>query len=184
MDTPQKWNPETYALHGQFVPDLGKQVIEWLNPKPRERILDLGCGDGQLTYQLAKLGCNVVGFDKNPEFLKVAKGKGIDVRLGDAIDLDFHDEFDAVFSNAVLHWIEKPDAVIKNVWQALKKGGRFVGELGGEGNIKSIIDALHEALGRRGVNATGFNPWYFPGSERFQQLLESQGFLINQIYLG
>ena len=106
-------------------------VVEWLNPQAGERILDLGCGDGALTLKLKALGCEVVGVDSSPELVHVAQALGLDARLMDGQNLQFKAEFDAVLTNAALHWMKQPDAVIQGVGQALKPGGRFVGEFGG-----------------------------------------------------
>lgn len=179
----QTWNPDLYAENARFVSDLGMAVVEWMAPKPGERILDLGCGDGTLTAKIASFGCQVVGIDSSREFVEAAKSKGVDARLMDAYDMRFDSEFDGVFSNATLHWIKRPDQVIDGVWRALKPEGRFVGEFGGHGNIATIEDALHAALARRGIDANAMNPWYYPTAEEYQGRLEKRGFQVGAISL-
>ena len=179
----QAWSSETYAENGRFVADLGMPVVEWLNPQAGERILDLGCGDGALTLKLKALGCEVVGVDSSPELVHVAQALGLDARLMDGQNLQFKAEFDAVFTNAALHWMKQPDAVIQGVGQALKPGGRFVGEFGGQGNVSAIETTLHTVLKQRGINAEPLNPWYFPTVEDYQSRLEANGFSVNDIKL-
>jgi SAM-dependent methyltransferase len=158
-------------------------VVELLAPQLGERILDLGCGDGALTARLAGLGCEVVGVDSSPEQVAAARKLGLDARVMDAQALDFDEEFDAVFSNAVLHWIPAADAVIAGVRRALRPGGRFVGEFGGEGNIQAIVSALYTALRRRGVDPAPLNPWYYPGVAEYRARLEAHAFRVRTIAL-
>ncbi|MBE9009514.1 methyltransferase domain-containing protein [Pseudanabaenaceae cyanobacterium LEGE 13415] len=179
----QTWNSETYAKNARFVSDLGMPVVEWLNPNPGERILDLGCGDGALTLKLQEFGCEVVGIDSSPNFIQSANLLGLDVRLLDGHHLNFDNEFDAVFSNAVLHWMKQPDRVIEGVWRSLKPGGRFVGEFGGHGNVSKIVTALHTALNKRGIDPDQINPWYFPTVEEYRSRLEATGFRVSEIVL-
>ena len=179
----QAWSSVTYAENGRFVADLGTPVVEWLNPQAGERILDLGCGDGALTLKLKALGCEVVGVDSSPELVHVAQALGLDARLMDGQNLQFKAEFDAVFTNAALHWMKQPDAVIQGVGQALKPRGRFVGEFGGQGNVSAIETTLHTVLKQRGIDAEPLNPWYFPTVEDYQSRLEANGFSVNDIKL-
>jgi trans-aconitate methyltransferase len=179
----QTWDPDRYARHARFVTELGTPVVELLAPQPRERILDLGCGDGALTAKLAALGCVVVGIDSSAEQIEAAKALGIDARVGDGEHLDFSGEFDAVFSNAALHWMKRPDVVIAGVWRALKPGGRFVAELGGHGCVAKIKRALVAALDRRGIDGEAANPWYFPTVEDYRARLEARGFRVDFIAL-
>ncbi|MEX0760039.1 MAG: class I SAM-dependent methyltransferase, partial [Tistlia sp.] len=134
--TAQSWDPVRYQRNAGFVAELGLPVLEWLAPEPGETILDLGCGDGALTEELSVLGCQVVGVDSSPEQIEAARARGLDAQVMDAQvmhgrTLDFEGRFDAVFSNAALHWMRDPAAVIAGVRGALKPGGRFVGEFGG-----------------------------------------------------
>jgi SAM-dependent methyltransferase len=129
----QEWQAERYAAHARFVADLGMPVVEQLlAPQAGERVLDLGCGDGVLTAKLAGLGCAAVGVDAGPDMVRAARALGVDARVVDGHALAFDREFDAVFSNAALHWMKAdPDAVVAGVARALRPGGRFVAEMGG-----------------------------------------------------
>jgi trans-aconitate methyltransferase len=178
----QLWNAAAYARNGRFVAEFGASLIDWLQPLAGERLLDLGCGDGALTAQLAEAGCTVMGLDASVELVAAARTRGIDARLGDGHALSFNAEFDAVFSNAALHWMKSdPDAVIRGVARALKPGGRFVAEMGAAGNVASIRGALHEALAQRGVSAATVDPWYFPTLSDYRTRLEHAGFSVQRI---
>ena len=179
----QTWDPEGYARNARFVSELGLPVVELLYPRPGERILDLGCGDGVLTEKLAALGCVVVGVDASAEQVGAARARGLDARVASGEELPFEAEFDAVFSNAALHWMKKAEAVVQGVWRALRPGGRFVAELGGHGNVARIARAVAVALRRRGRDPEAANPWYFPNEGDYRCLLESRGFVVNQIAL-
>jgi SAM-dependent methyltransferase len=181
--SPQTWDPEQYARDARFVAELGQPVVELLAPRPGERILDLGCGDGFLTEKLAALGCRVVGVDASPEQVRAACARGLDARVADGEALGFEGGFDAVFSNAALHWMKRPEAVIAGVWRALEPGGRFVGELGGAGCVARIEAALVAALGRRGIDGRALSPWYFPTDAEYAALLAGQGFRVRSIAL-
>ena len=179
----QVWNARQYSEHARFVSDLGMPVVELLAPESGERILDLGCGDGPLTKKLSNLGCKVVGVDASPEMIAAAKSLGLDAHVMNGRSLQFHEEFDAVFSNAALHWMKQPEKVIAGVWRALKPGGRFVGEFGGYGNVATIVTALESALRIRGIDAKTINPWYNPTVEEYRKLLEACGFAVSTIVL-
>jgi trans-aconitate methyltransferase len=179
----QHWSPEQYSTHGRFVSDLGMPVVELLAPRVGERILDLGCGDGALTKKLVDLGCQVIGVDASSAMVAAAQARGVDARVMDGQSLQFGREFDAVFSNAALHWMKQPEAVVAGVWRVLKPGGRFVGECGGYGNTATIVQALERALCRRGINAQALNPWHFPTAEEYRHTLEAQGFIVSTIEL-
>ncbi len=181
--TPKIWKPETYARNARYVSDLGMPVLELLNPQPGERILDLGCGDGELTRVLRDRGCDTVGIDPSAEFVAAARKLGLDVREQDARELDFEDEFDAVFSNAVLHWIAEADVVLGNVHCALRPGGRFVGEFGGYGNCAAIEQVLVDELKLRGIDASTASPWYFPTAGEYRDRLAAAGFRVPYIEL-
>ena len=176
MQHTQTWHPDRYANNAGFVAELGLPVVDLLDPQPGEHILDLGCGDGVLTEKLAALGCAVIGVDFSAEQIAAAQGRGLNARVVDAHSLNFTSQFDAVFSNAALHWMKHPQAVIAGVWRALKAGGRFVGELGGQGNVATVRNALHRALKQRGLDPTAYDPWFFPAPAEYQHMLTAQGF--------
>jgi trans-aconitate methyltransferase len=181
--TSQTWDPQTYARHARFVSELAGAVLELLAPAPGERILDLGCGDGVLTARLAALGCKMVGIDGSDAQVEAARSLGLDARVMDGTHLAFDAEFDAVFSNAALHWMRPPEAVIGGVWRALKPGGRFVAEMGGDGCVAKIVGAILEALARRGIDGAALNPWYFPTVEDYSSRLGAAGFRVEHALL-
>jgi trans-aconitate methyltransferase len=181
--TEQHWDPATYARHGRFVSDLGAGVVDLLAPRPGERILDLGCGDGALTERLAAAGAEVVGVDASQEQVAAARARGLDARVADGARLPFAAEFDAVFSNAALHWMADADAVIASVFRALRPGGRFVAEMGGAGNVAAIRAALAEALARRGLDGQAPDRLFLPTAEEYGQRLAGAGFTVKAITL-
>lgn len=183
MSCTQSWDPESYARNARFVSELGAPVLELLAPRGGERILDLGCGDGALTKKLVELGCEVVAVDSSPAQVEAARQMGLDARVIDAQALPFQEEFDAVFSNAVLHWIRQPDAMIRGVYRALRPGGRFVAECGGAGCVDTVRTALVEALLRRGIDGEARVPWYFPTPPDYGARLERGGFRVDRIAL-
>jgi trans-aconitate methyltransferase len=183
MGTSQTWDPDRYAKNARFVADLGAAVFELLAPKPGERILDLGCGDGALTAKLAAAGARVVGVDSSAPQVERARKLGLDARVMSGEALTFDAEFDAVFSNAALHWMTRADAVIEGVRRALVPGGRFVAELGGFGCVEKIKSALVASLDRRGIDGRAAVPWYFPSVEDYRPKLEARGFRVDSIAL-
>jgi len=185
-ETPaQEWSSDLYAENARFVSDLGQAVFELLNPQPGERILDLGCGDGALTEKIVTAGAEVVGVDASSDMVSAAKRRGLDARVMDAYSLIFNSEFDAVFSNAAMHWMKhNPDAVIQGVGRALKPRGRFAAEMGGHGCVAAITVALCATLERYGVeNAASLIPWYFPTPDDYRERLERAGFEVESIAL-
>ena len=183
MSITQRWNPDSYARNARFVSDLGSPVLELLAAKSGERILDLGCGDGVLTKRLVESGCEVIGIDSSPAQIEAARNLGLEARVMDALELPFREEFDAVFSNAVLHWIKSADRMIAGVFRALKPHGRFVAECGGYGCINKIRTALVHALDRRGLPGEAYVPWYFPTPGDYATRLEKAGFRVDSIAL-
>ena len=178
MPIAQTWDPASYARNARFVSDLGSPVVDLLAPKPGERILDLGCGDGVLTKKLADLGCEVVAIDSSVPQVEAARKLGLNAFAMSAEDLLYNEEFDAVFSNAVLHWIKRSatDVMLAGVYRSLKSGGRFVAECGGHGCIHKIRTALVQALERRGLDGEARVPWYFPTPGDYATRLECAGF--------
>ncbi|MGA7556596.1 MAG: class I SAM-dependent methyltransferase, partial [Candidatus Acidiferrales bacterium] len=169
MSHPQTWDPERYARNARFVADLSAPVVGLLAPRAGERILDLGCGDGVLTAKLASMGCHVIGVDASASQIDAARKLGVDVRVMNGEALDFDSEFDAVFSNAALHWMSNSGKVIAGVRRALKPHGRFVAEFGGYGCVAKIRKALVEGLNRRGLSGEASSLWYFPTVEDYSQ---------------
>lgn len=177
----QTWSPASYQQNAAFVSALGAPLLAQLAAQPGERILDLGCGDGTLTEQIVAAGASAVGIDASPEMVAGAAARGLDARLIDATKLPFHAEFDAVFTNAVLHWIADADAVLTGVFRALKPAGRFVGEFGGHTNIAAISVAMRAVFARHGLPYT--RHWYYPSDEEYRQRLEASGFTVEEIRL-
>jgi SAM-dependent methyltransferase len=170
-----------YAQTAHFVLALGAPVLELLAPSPGERILDLGCGDGVLTQRIVAAGASVVAVDAGPDMIAAARARGLDAGVMDGQKLTLAGEFDAVFSNATLHWMRDQEAVLAGVHRALKRGGRFVAEMGGHNNTAAIIVALSAVLARRGLDAHRLNPWYFPSAEAYRKKLEVAGFRAEEI---
>jgi SAM-dependent methyltransferase len=180
----QTWDPERYARNARFVSDLGGPVVELLAPRAGERILDLGCGDGALTKKLVDIGCDVIAVDASAQQIDAAKRLGLNAQVMDGENLRFEEGFDAVFSNAALHWMRNnPDKVISGVNRALKPGGRFVAEMGGYGCVNNIKSALVAALNRRGIDGEAASPWYFPTVEDYSARLRRGGFAPTYIAL-
>ncbi len=177
-DAETGWDPALYDAQHAFVWERAAEVLALLAPQPGERILDLGCGTGHLTSRIAAAGARVVGLDISPEMIAEARRNYPELEFvaGDGCNFHFEQPFDAVFSNAALHWMRDPDAVARSIAEALVEGGRFVAELGAEGNVERLVEAL-----RRGREAIGFgverdfNPWYFPTIGEYASLLETQG---------
>lgn len=175
-DGRNEWGATTYDDAHSFVFEYGEDVIELLDPREGERILDLGCGTGHLTNRIAEAGADVVGVDRSEEMIDRARRTYPDRRFvrADARNVAFEAPFDAVFSNAALHWIRDQDAVLRRVAEALRPDGRFVAELGGTGNVSAIVDAVRAELAARGYDVT--HPWYFPSVGEYATKLEEHGF--------
>lgn len=180
----QTWDPNAYAQNAGFVHGLAGGVMEWLAPQAGERILDLGCGDGQLTERLAESGAVVTGVDADAQMVEAAKARGMEAHHALAESLPFVDGcFDAVFSNAALHWVRGQDAMMAGVKRALKPGGRFVAEMGGHGNVAAILVALTAVLERHGCADLEDGVNYYPTPKGYAARLASHGFSVEQIQL-
>jgi SAM-dependent methyltransferase len=180
----QTWDAEAYGKNGAFVHGLAGGVLELLAAQPGESILDLGCGDGQLTARIAATGATVTGIDASPQMAAAARRRGIQVDEGNAESLPYADGgFDAVFSNATLHWVRDQEAMIAEVRRVLKPGGRFVAEMGGHGNIAAIRVALIAVLSRHGFDGREDNVNYYPTPEAYTRRLARHGFNVEKIAL-
>jgi trans-aconitate methyltransferase len=178
----QTWDPLAYERNGAFVHGLAGGVLEWLNTQPGEYILDLGCGDGQLTQRIAATGAHVLGVDASQEMVNAARERGIEAEQANAELLPFRDgTFDAVFSNAALHWVRDQDAMLVQVHRVLRAGGRFVAEMGGHGNIAAIRVALMTVLDRHGYGDREDGVNYYPTSESYRERLTRHGFAVEQM---
>jgi len=175
------WSAERHAETAYFVPALGTKVLELLAPSLGERILDLGCGDGVLTEKIVAAGATVVAVDASPNMIAAARARGLDARVMVAQKLTFDGEFDAVFSNAPLHWVRDQKAMLAGVHRALKPEGRFVAEMGGHNNTAAILVALSAVLACRGLDAHRLSPWYFPSAEAYRKKLEAAEFAVEEI---
>jgi SAM-dependent methyltransferase len=171
-----RWNAGDYARVGRFVAELGAAALDLLDPRPGERILDVGCGDGALTAQIAARGAHVIGIDNSPELVAAARASGLEVWFMDAADMEFSDIFDAAFSNAALHWMLEKERVAAAVLRALKAGGRFAGEMGGEGNLARLREALDAELIIRGYAPPVEAGNWYPSLDEFARLYEEAGF--------
>jgi trans-aconitate 2-methyltransferase len=176
-----QWASALYESKHSFVWRYGADCLELLSPQLGDRILDLGCGTGQLTHEIAKHGAIAIGIDKAPTMISQARQNypNLQFEVADATDFHFEQPFDAVFSNATLHWIKEPERVISCIWQALKPGGRFVAEFGGKGNVNAIATAITKVLEAQGYPVKPeLNPWYYPSIGEYTTLLEKQGFSV------
>ncbi len=171
------WNADLYDQSHSFVWKLGAALLELLEPKKGERILDLGCGTGALTAQIAAAGAEVVGIDSSPEMIAQARRAFPRLRFeaGDARTFSFDVPFDAVFSNAVLHWVREPELVVARIRSALRPGGRFIAEFGGRGNTRRMVEALVRQAAAFGISDYQ-PPWYYPGIAEYSGILERHGF--------
>jgi SAM-dependent methyltransferase len=172
-----KWDPADYAKVGAFVAELGGAALDLLDPRPGERILDIGCGEGTLTQKIIARGATVVGIDNSPEMIAAARDNGVDAVLMDAAEMTFAVAFDAAFSNATLHWVLDKEKAAGAIFQALKPGGRFAGEMGGDGNLQTLRDALDDELVIRGYAPPVEASNWYASPEEFAAVYERAGFV-------
>ncbi|HEX5659305.1 MAG TPA: methyltransferase domain-containing protein [Polyangiales bacterium] len=171
----QSWNAGDYVRNASFVPAFGEALLGLVTREPPGRVLDLGCGDGALTVQLVERGYEVVAVDASASMVDAARARGLDAHVVDGHALTQRD-FDVVFSNAALHWMTRPDEVIAGIHRALRPGGELVAELGGAGNVATVVDAMVSELAARGITAP--QPWYFPSVGEYASKLEHAGFRV------
>jgi len=179
-----KWNSDKYKNHANFVSDMAVDLIEVLNPKKDEAILDLGCGDGTLALQIKKFTKNIIAVDLSTDMVEKTKSLGIEAYVMSATNLDFENKFDAVFSNAVLHWVKQSSLAVQNINKVLKPNGRFVAEFGGYKNINTIVEAIEKVFNQNKDFGIFNNPWYFPTKEQYKDTLEQNGFEVKSINLN
>ena len=180
----QSWDATLYDQSFGFIADFGAGLVDLLTPAAGERIVDLGCGIGQLTADIAARGAEVVGIDADPEMIALAREKHPELEFICAPGEDFSlpEPADAVFSNAALHWMKRPEPVIASAKRALKPGGRFVAEMGAYRNVVTITDALYQALEEQSVPRAAVEfPWYFPRTSAYVALLEAGGFDVTHL---
>jgi len=180
-DTITTWKPELYNTKHSFVYNYGMSLVSLLDPKENERILDLGCGSGQLTFEIDKLARETIGIDKSVAMIIDAKSKfpSIEFQVADASNFNFEEKFDSIFSNAALHWMKDYRNAIKSMFHNLKPGGKIVVEFGGKGNVQTIVKALRNSLRTRGyIEQSDLDIWYFPSIGEYSTELESAGFRV------
>jgi trans-aconitate methyltransferase len=177
------WDSASYDENTRFVTDYGSDVLTWLAPQAGERVLDLGCGDGPLMTEIAASGATVVGVDTSESFVNSARHAGLDAHVMSGEALEFDNEFDAVFSNAAIHWMNDKPAVARGVARALKPGGRFAGEFGGHGNVAAIITAMYAVGEAMEGNIALAQPGTYPTAKAWQTMLEDAGLVVDRITL-
>jgi trans-aconitate methyltransferase len=182
LNQASRWSPTDYANNAAFVPALGGAAVDLLAPQPGELIVDLGCGDGVLTRKIMEAGARVIGLDASPEMVEAARARGVDAFVADAQALDLtaqafrFGQFDGAFSNAALHWMLEPLAVATGVYAVLRPGGRFVGEMGGAGNLAAMRQALREVVTAAGYALPSADPQWYATALDFVHLYEAAGF--------
>lgn len=181
--SPITWDPKLYDRAHSFVYDAAADLVEVLGPREGERILDVGCGTGHLTAKLAVGGASVLAIDSSETMVAAAREAFPKVKFEVADIRTFRDAepFDAVFSNATLHWVRPPADAVASIHNVLKPRGRFVAEFGGKGNVAAIRAAMESALRTMGIDPTGLSPWYFPSVGEYASLLEAHGFHVQHI---
>jgi trans-aconitate methyltransferase len=180
-----KWDAGLYDDKHSFVWKLAAGVLELLDAKPGERILDLGCGTGHLTARIAEAGAHVVGVDRSPEMIRQARLEYPSLRFEamDAREIALDGNFDGIFSNATLHWIKEPEQVIAGIKKSLRPGGRFVAEFGGKGNTGELLKAVRHAWQKLSLAGPAPHPWYYPSLAEYAALLEQHGFEVTHATL-
>jgi trans-aconitate methyltransferase len=180
-----KWDAGLYDDKHSFVWKLAAGVVELLNAQPGERVLDLGCGTGHLTAKIAETGAHVVGVDRSPEMIRQAREKYPSLRFEvmDAREIALDGDFDAVFSNATLHWIKEPERVMVGIKKLLRPGGRFVAEFGGKGNTGELLKSVQRAWTKLQLAGPAPHPWYYPTLAEYAVLLEQHGFAVTHATL-
>jgi len=176
-----QWDAHLYDTSLKYVADFGCELVELLNPQKGENVLDLGCGTGDLTSEIASKGAKVIGLDLSEKMLERARQKFPQLNFvqGDILALSYPEPVDAVFANASLHWVTKPDLAAANIYKALKPGGRLVAELGGKGNVATIIDSIQTTVSEAGFQTANLNDIvYFPSIGEYASLLERNGFRV------
>ncbi|AZS13681.1 class I SAM-dependent methyltransferase [Paenibacillus lutimineralis] len=181
MEARQVWNAKLYDTKFRFVSEYGKDVLELLNAQVGEEIIDLGCGTGDISYEIAKTGAVVSGFDLSETMIQQARLKYPDLKfkVQNAAHFSVERPVQAVFSNAALHWVKDAGNVVKSVYRALDCGGRFIAEFGGKGNVDLIVQHITKVLDANyGIDAKPLDPWYFPSLGEYSSLLEEHGFRV------
>lgn len=176
-----RWNPELYNSKHAFVYQYGESLVDLLAPKAGERILDVGCGSGQLTAKIHEISGEVVGIDNSAAMIADAQAiyPEVKFKVADAANFSFSQPFDAIFSNAALHWVTNYEGAIRCMYENLKTKGRLVIEMGGKGNVQTITDSLRTSLQQRGFEKqAALTLWYFPSIGEYTSLLEKQGFAV------
>ena len=183
VNAASRWSAADYAQNAGFVPALGAAALALLDPKPGEFVIDIGCGDGVLTEQIARAGAKVIGLDASADMIEAARARGLDAFVADCqiLDLDRQvdrfGQFDAAFSNAALHWMLDPVAVARGVFKLLRPGGRFVGEMGGEGNLAILRQGLRDELTERGYSLPAEDPQWYASPADFEGIYRAAGFI-------
>ncbi len=175
-----KWDAGLYDDKHSFVWKMAESLLNLLAPQPGEKILDIGCGTGHLAAKIAESGAEVTGVDRSPEMVRQAREAypGIRFEVADATKIPLDGGFDAVFSNATLHWIKEPEQVAAEIARLLRPGGRLVAEFGGRGNVDALVAAMERAWAQQGFAGPMANPWYFASLGEYASVLEKQGMAV------
>ncbi len=177
------WHAENYRKHARFVSELAMPAVDLLAPKSGEKILDLGCGEGTLGLEIVRRGSEVFGVDLSEKMVAKARANGLEAEVMSVTNMPFRAEFDAVFSNAMLHWVREPELAVANIVRALKPGGRFVAEFGGAGNVHHIVEAMRTVFTRHPEFGIFDDFWYFPTPEAYTEILERHDLSVTYIEL-